>query len=134
MPVKRSPVKPRTPQGQLIDVEGGETEAEMEKSLVKTQKCFRGSYKIFPSSLSEANFSPPPHKLLAPPPVTVTVTAPLPVTVMEMELLVVTVTVTEPMPVTVIRSVQYQKLLCQGERQKLCKEREWHRKRKRKRE
>ncbi len=72
---------------------------------MKTQKCFRGSYKIFPSSLSEANFSPPPHKLLAPPPVMVTVTAPLPVTVMETELLVVTVTVTEPMPATVIRSV-----------------------------
>ena len=30
MPVKRSPTKPRTPHSQLIVVEGGETEAEME--------------------------------------------------------------------------------------------------------
>jgi hypothetical protein len=115
-------------------LKGGKPRRKWKKSRVKTQKCFRGSYKIFPSSLSEANFSPPPHKLLAPPPVMVTETAPLPVTVMETELLVVTVTVTEPMPATVIRSVRYQKLLCQGERQKLCKEREWHRKKRKKRE
>jgi hypothetical protein len=135
MPVKRSPVKPRTPQGQLIDVEGGETEAEMEKITSENAEMLQRELQNIPQLALRGEFqSPPPHKLLAPPPVTVTVTAPLPVTVMEMELLVVTVTVTEPMPVTVTRSVQHQKFPCQGERQKLCKEREWHRKRKRKRE
>jgi hypothetical protein len=94
MPVKRSPIKPRTPQGQLIDVEGGETEAEMETITSVNTEMLQRELQNAPQLTFRGEFQSPPHKLLALPPVTVTVTAPPPVTVMETELLVVTVTVT----------------------------------------
>ncbi len=131
MPVKRSPTKPRTPQGQLIDVEGGETEAEMETITSVNAEMLQRELQTAPQLTFRGEFQSPPHKLLAPPPVTVTalppvtvtVTALLPVTVMKMELRVVTVTVTvrypTPVTVTVIRPVLYRKPLCQGRRQKL---------------
>jgi hypothetical protein len=121
MPVKRSPQKPRTPQGQLIDVEGGETEAEMENIASENAQMLQRELQTFLSSLLEVNFSPPPHRLWVPLPVTVTVTVPPPVTVTEPLLVTVMVTVTVLKP---DRTVQYQKSLFQRERQKLCKERE----------
>jgi hypothetical protein len=122
MPVKRSTIKPRTPQGQLIDVEGGETEAEMETITSVNADILQRELQTVPQLTFRGEFqSPPPHKLLAPPPVTVTVTAPLPVTVTELLVVTVTVTVRYLMPVTVTvnKPVRYKKPLCQGERQKL---------------
>ncbi len=64
MPVKRSPQKPRTPQGQLIDVEGGETEAEMEQITSENAQMLQRELQNMPQlALRGENQSPPPHRL-----------------------------------------------------------------------
>jgi hypothetical protein len=61
MPVKRSPQKPRTPQGQLIDVEGGETEAEMEKITSENAEMLQRELQNIPQLALRGEFQSPPH-------------------------------------------------------------------------
>jgi hypothetical protein len=61
MPVKRSPQKPRTPQGQLIDVEGGETEAEMEKITSENAEMLQRELQNIPQLTLRGEFQSPPH-------------------------------------------------------------------------
>jgi hypothetical protein len=61
MPVKRSPVKPRTPQGQLIDVEGGETEAEMETITSVNADMLQRELQNAPQLTFRGEFQSPPH-------------------------------------------------------------------------
>ncbi len=64
MPVKRSPVKPRTPQGQLIDVEGGETEAEMEKITSENAEMLQRELQNMPQLALRGEFQSPPTQAL----------------------------------------------------------------------
>ncbi len=64
MPVKRSPVKPRTPQGQLIDVEGGETEAEMETITSVNADMLQRELQNAPQLTFRGEFQSPPTQAL----------------------------------------------------------------------
>jgi hypothetical protein len=64
MHVKRSPVKPRTPQGQLIDVEGGETEAEMEKIISENAEMLQRELQNIPQLTLRGDFQSPPTQAL----------------------------------------------------------------------
>jgi hypothetical protein len=64
MPVKRSPVKPRTPQGQLVDVEGGETEAEMETITSVNAEILQRELQNIPQLALRGEFQSPPTQAL----------------------------------------------------------------------
>ncbi len=64
MTVKRSLVKPRTPQGQLIDVEGGETEAEMEKITSENAEMLQRELQNIPQLTLRGEFQSPPTQAL----------------------------------------------------------------------
>ena len=64
MPVKRSPVKPRTPQGQLIDVEGGETEAEVETITSANAEILQRELQNIPQLTLRGDFQSPPTQAL----------------------------------------------------------------------
>ena len=66
MPVKRSPAKPRTPQGQLIDVEGGggETEAEIETITSVNADILQRELQTIPQLTFRGEFQSPPTQAL----------------------------------------------------------------------
>ena len=64
MPVKRSPQKPRTPQGQLIDVEGGETEAEIETITSANAEMLQRELQNIPQLTLRGEFQSPPTQAL----------------------------------------------------------------------
>jgi hypothetical protein len=66
MPVKRSPAKPRTPQGQLVDVEGGggETEAEMETISSVNADILQRELQTIPQLALRGEFQSPPTQAL----------------------------------------------------------------------
>ncbi len=64
MPVKHSPVKPRTPQGQLVDVEGGETEAEMETITSVNAEMLQRELQNIPQLTFRGEFQSPPTQAL----------------------------------------------------------------------
>ncbi len=64
MPVKRSPIKPRTPQGQLIDVEGGETKAEMETITSVNAEMLQRELQNAPQLTFRVEFQSPPTQAL----------------------------------------------------------------------
>ncbi len=64
MPVKRSPQKPRTPQGQLIDVEGGETEAEVETITSANAEILQRELQNIPQLTLRGDFQSPPTQAL----------------------------------------------------------------------
>ncbi len=63
MPVKRSPAKPRTPQGQLINVEGGggETEPEVETITSVNADILQRELQTIPQLTFRGEFQSPPH-------------------------------------------------------------------------
>jgi hypothetical protein len=64
MLVKRSPIKPRTPQGQLINVEGGETEAEMENITSENAQMLQRELQNIPQLTLRGKFQSPPTQAL----------------------------------------------------------------------
>ncbi len=66
MPVKRSPAKPRTPQGQLVDDEGGggETEAEIETITSVNADILQRELQTVPQLTFRGEFQSPPTQAL----------------------------------------------------------------------
>jgi hypothetical protein len=119
MPVKHSPVKPRTPQGQLIDVEGGETEAEMETITSVNAEMLQRELQNIPQLALIGEFQSPPTQALG-----ATAGNGNGATAGNGNGNGATGgngngKVTNAVTVTVIKPVRYKNLLCQGERQKL---------------
>jgi hypothetical protein len=64
MPVKHSPQKPRTPQKPLIDMEGGETEAEIE-DITSNAEVLQRELQNIPQLTLRGDFQSPPTQALA---------------------------------------------------------------------